>query len=117
MDAKRLLAEATTLAHPDPNLPLSLFTDASQHSIGSVLMQRQNGKFVPLGYFSRHLPIEKANWAVYRKELLACQASVRYFISEIYGYLSKLGLGLANTLFYPGNHASHLPKHSLILVS
>ena len=48
-------------------------------------MQRQYNKYVPLGYFSRHLPVEKSNWAVYRKELLGAQASVRYFISEIYG--------------------------------
>ena len=84
-DAKNLLAKATTLAHQDPNLPLALYSDASQHSIGAVLMQKQGHKYVPLGYFSRHLPVEKESWAVYRKELLSAQASIRYFISEIYG--------------------------------
>ena len=84
-DAKQLLINATELAHMDPNLPLALFTDSSDHSIGGVLMQQQGHKYVPLGYFSRHLPTDKANWAVYRKELLAAQASLRYFISDIYG--------------------------------
>ena len=85
MDAKTLLKNVTELAHMDPNLPLALFTDSSDHSIGAVLMQQQGQKYVPLGYFSKHLSIEKANWAVYRKELLACQAGLRYFISDIYG--------------------------------
>ena len=57
-DAKKLLVQAAELAHPDPSLPLALMTDASQHSIGAVLMQRnRTGKWTPLGYMSRHLPI------------------------------------------------------------
>ena len=84
-DAKTMLVNATELAHLDPNLPLALFTDSSDHSIGGVLMQQQGQKYVPLGYFSKHLSVDKANWAVYRKELLAAQASLRYFISDIYG--------------------------------
>ena len=85
INAKKLLINATELSFQDPDLPLALFCDASDHSIGGVLMQEQAGKFKPLGFFSRHLPVEKASWAVYRKELLAAQASLRYFISEIYG--------------------------------
>ena len=85
-DAKKLLVQAAELAHPDPSLPLALMTDASQHSIGAVLMQRnRTGKWTPLGYMSRHLPIEKVNWSTCRKETLAAQAGLRYFITEIYG--------------------------------
>ena len=55
-NAKKLLTQATELSHPDPNLPLALMTDASQHSVGAVLMQlEKTGKWSPLGYFSRHL--------------------------------------------------------------
>ena len=85
-DAKELLKKAAELAHPDPSLPLALMTDASQHSIGSVLMQQsKQGKWHPLGYMSRHLPFDKVQWSTCRKELLAAQAGLRYFISEIYG--------------------------------
>ena len=85
-DAKKLLAQAAELTHPDPNLPLALMTDASQHSIGAVLLQRShNGKWSPMGYMSRHLPIDKIQWSTCRKELLAAQAGLRYFITEIYG--------------------------------
>ena len=61
-------------------------TDASDHSIGAVLMQKaKNGKWQSLGYFSKHLGPDKANWATYRKEILAAQAGLRHFITEIYG--------------------------------
>ena len=85
LDAKKLLINATKLGYQDPNLPLELYCDASDHSVGAVLMQVQSGKRVPLGYFSRHLPIEKTHWAVYRKELEAARSGIRYFIEEIYG--------------------------------
>ena len=86
LDAKLLLKQAAELSHPDPQLPLALMTDASQHSVGSVLLQRaRNGKWTPLGYMSRHLPVDKARWSTCRKELLAAQAGLRYFITEIYG--------------------------------
>ena len=55
IDAKKLLINATKLGYQDPNLPLALYTDSSDHSIGAVLMQVQDGKQVPLGYYSRHL--------------------------------------------------------------
>ena len=86
LDAKLLLKNAAQLSHPDPGLPLALMTDASQHSIGAVLLQRSlTGKWTPLGYMSRHLSIDKVRWSTCRKELLAAQAGLRYFIGEIYG--------------------------------
>ena len=78
VDAKQLLISAAELTHPDPSLPLALMTDASQHSIGSCLMQRsRSGKWFPLGYMSRHLSIDKCKWSTCRKELLAAQAGLR----------------------------------------
>ena len=85
-DSKKLLTRAAELCHPDPQLPLALMCDASDHSVGSVLLQQsKSGKWFPLGYMSRHLSIDKSRWSTCRKELLAAQAGLRYFISEIYG--------------------------------
>ena len=67
-DAKTLLKQSAELTHPDPNLPLALMTDASQHSVGAVLMQKHKSSWRPLGFFSRHLSMDKVNWAVYRKD-------------------------------------------------
>ena len=86
VDAKTLLIKAAELSHPDPKLPLALMCDASDHSIGSVLLQQgKNGVWTPLGYMSKHLSIDKTRWSTCRKELLAAQAGLRYFINEIYG--------------------------------
>ena len=85
-DSKKLLIQAAELSHPDPQLPLALMCDASEHSIGSVLLQQaKTGKWYPLGYMSRHLSLDKVKWSTGRKELLAAQSGLRYFISEIYG--------------------------------
>ena len=85
-DAKSLLINAAELTHPDPNKPLALVTDASQTSVGAALVQQStNGVWAPLGYFSRHLPIDKTKWATYRLELLAVQSALRHFVNEIYG--------------------------------
>ena len=80
LDTKQLLIQAAELTHPDPNLPLALMTDASDHSIGSCLMQQEKGVWRPLGYMSRHLPLDKVKWSTCRKELLAAQAGMRYFM-------------------------------------
>ena len=85
-DAKKLLIQAAELSHPDPTLPLALMCDASDHSIGSVLLQQsKSGKWTPLGYMSKHLSVDKCRWSTCRKELLAAQSGLRYFINEIYG--------------------------------
>ena len=67
MSAKSLLINAAELTHPDPNKPLALVTDASQASVGAALLQQaENGAWMPLGYFNRHLPVDKTKWATYR---------------------------------------------------
>ena len=52
-DAKQLLVNATTLAHPDPNAKLALTCDASQIGIGGFLEQYsvRHNKWEPLGFF------------------------------------------------------------------
>ena len=51
-----MLKDAVELSHPNPNYPLALFSDASDHSIGGTLtMLTPEGEFKPLGYYSAHL--------------------------------------------------------------
>lgn len=52
---KNNLLEATLIAHPDPEAELALFTDASEVAIGSVLQQRSQDSWQPLGFFSRKI--------------------------------------------------------------
>lgn len=69
---KDLLSKAPVLAHPNPNMPYILKTDASNYAMGAVLLQESNdGQEHPIGYFSRKMSLPETNYPVYDKELLA----------------------------------------------
>lgn len=76
---KKLLADATTLAHPVANAQLSLVTDASDVAVGAVLQQHLNGKVEPLGFFSRKLTPTESKYSTYDKELLAIYSAIKFF--------------------------------------
>ena len=85
-EAKQMLEEAVELGHPDPNLPLALFSDASDLSVGgSLQMMQPDGSYKPLGYYSAHLNETQKKYSVFKKELLAAFKSLRHFLPEIYG--------------------------------
>ena len=84
-EAKQLLMAACQLVHPDPNSPIALTTDASSHAIGGVLEQFNNGKWEPLGFWSKSLKDDKAKWSTFRRELYAIQQSLRHFSTETQG--------------------------------
>ena len=58
-NAKKLLMLATKLVHPDPNAPIALRCDASKYALGAVLESFQDNRWVPLGFWSKHLPKNK----------------------------------------------------------
>ena len=59
---------------------------ASDYAIGASLEQRgKDGRFHPLGFFSRHLSQDKQKWSTYRKELFACVQGLRHFLPDFYG--------------------------------
>ena len=84
-DAKAHLADAATLAHPLEHAQLALFTDASNIGIGACLQQWQNGKWVPLGFFSRHLQPSQKRYSTFDRELLAAHLSAIHFRHLIEG--------------------------------
>ena len=85
-EANQMLGEAVQLAHPNPNFPLALFTDASDHSVGgSLQMLHPDGSFRPLGFYSAHLSETQRKYSVFKKELLGAFKSLRHFLPEVYG--------------------------------
>nr|XP_039273933.1 uncharacterized protein LOC120347886 [Styela clava] len=49
--SKNALSDFALLNHPDPEAEISLAVDASGDSIGSVLQQKRNNQWEPLGFF------------------------------------------------------------------
>jgi len=45
--------------------------DASEHTIGGVLSQEQEGKWKPIAFLSRTMQLAERNYEIYNKELLA----------------------------------------------
>ena len=46
-------------------------TDTSEHAIGGVLSQEQDGKWKPIAFLSRTMRPAEWNYKIYNKELLA----------------------------------------------
>ena len=85
-EAKEMLRNAVELYHPNPNYPVMLFTDASDHSVGgSLQMLDPNGQFHPLGFYSAHLNDTQKKYSTFKKELLGAHKSLRHFLPEVYG--------------------------------
>ena len=81
-----MLSEAVEICHPAPTLPLALFTDASDYSVGgSLQMMGPDGTYKPLGFYSAHLSPTEKKYSVFKKELLGAFKSLRHFLPEVYG--------------------------------
>ena len=68
---KELLTSSPVLAYPQGYAPFILDTDASNHGIGAILSQIQDGVERPIVYCSRTLSKSERNYCTTRKELLA----------------------------------------------
>lgn len=85
-EAKEMLMNAAELYPPNPNYPVVLFTDASDHSVGGLLqMMSPDGIFHPLGFYSAHLTPTQKKYSTFKKELLGAHKSLRHFLPEVYG--------------------------------
>ncbi|GBN40108.1 Transposon Ty3-I Gag-Pol polyprotein [Araneus ventricosus] len=76
---KNDLANATLLSFPNSELPLSLFTDASDTAIGAVLQQYENSTWKPIAFYSKKLNDTQQNYSTYDRELLGIYLSVKHF--------------------------------------
>jgi len=62
-------------------------TDISEHAIGGVLSQEQEGKWKPIAFLSRTMQPAERNYEIYDKELL-------YYNSKTLEWISKKNLVL-----------------------
>ena len=86
-EAKELLMQATTLAHPNPSYSLALTCDASKIGIGGFLEQYNphSKLWEPLGFFSRRLPADKQRWSTFKRELYSVHQAMRHFHQDFVG--------------------------------
>ena len=80
-EAKDLLRSVSTLAHPMPDVPLSLMVDASDFAVGGVLHQHtpNTDAISPIAFFSKKLSPAQTRYSTYDHELLAIYLSIRHF--------------------------------------
>ena len=77
--ANEMLANATTLNHPDPSSHIALITDASDTAIGAVLEQKVQGNWQPLAFLSKKLKTAEQKYSTYDRELLAIFLGIKHF--------------------------------------
>lgn len=82
---KQKMISTPILSFPNETGEFILDTDASNHGIGAVLSQLQDGNEKVIAYFSRVLSKTEKNYCVTRRELLAIVASVKSFHHYLYG--------------------------------
>ena len=87
---KEALTSPPILAMPDDNGEFVLDTDASDHTIGAVLSQIQDGTEKVIAYASRSLDKREVNYCITRKELLAIVYSLKYFKQYLMGRHFKI---------------------------
>ena len=76
---KQAMITAPVLGYPKSEDLFVLDTDASDHSIGAVLSQVQNGKEVVIAYGSMALNNQQRRYCTTRKELLALVTFLNHF--------------------------------------
>jgi RNase H-like domain found in reverse transcriptase len=76
---KQLVCAATSLAHPDPAVGISLAVDASDTHVGVVLQQGRGTSKQPLAYYSKKLDAAQRRYSAFDHELLAAYLGICYF--------------------------------------
>jgi hypothetical protein len=84
-ELKRRLTESPVLALPRDGCRYIVDTDASDHGIGAVLQQEQEGEERVIAYASRLYSDSEKRYCVTRKELLAVVYFLRYFRQYLLG--------------------------------
>ena len=84
---KESLTTIPLLTYPDPNLPYTLYTDASDHCVGACLTQVSeiDGVEKPLYFLSHRLSDTQTRWATIEKEAFAIYFALKKLDHYLHG--------------------------------
>ena len=78
-ELKKALVNAVTLAHRSRTSKISINTDASGTAVGGALHQLIDGKYRPVGFYSKRLSSTQAVYSTFDRELLAAYQAELHF--------------------------------------
>ena len=82
---KEKLCDTTSLSFFNLNKPCSIISDASDHGLGAVLLQEENGVQRPIAFASRSLSDQEKKYAATERECLALVFAVSKFHNYLFG--------------------------------
>ncbi|KRH92766.1 putative LTR retrotransposon, partial [Pseudoloma neurophilia] len=105
------IKQHTLLTFPEPSQPYDLYCDASDHSIGAVLVQ--NGKTV--GLYSYKLNTTEQNYSICEKECYSIFKAMNYFKTIIFGSKVKVLTDNRNITFPKNINSNRVQRWFSIL--
>ena len=82
---KEALIDSSVLKHPDCNSPFIVDKDASENSLGAVLLNIVNGVEYPVAFASRVLTPAECRYSTTKREALAIIQAMKWFKLYIWG--------------------------------
>ena len=79
---KKVVETEVLLAYPDFNRPFHIYTDASDHQLGAVIMQDKN----PIAIYSRKINAVQSRYTTTERELLSTTEICKEYTNILLGY-------------------------------
>ena len=83
-EIKKLLVSPPVLKAPTSDGLFRLKSDTSREGVGGTLLQKQEDKWVVLGYHSKRLPKSAKNFGVTKLELTRLLINIHGFMQQIF---------------------------------
>ena len=84
-ELKEAISQNVLLSYFDLTKPCTIVSDASDHGLGAVLLQEQQGILKPIAFASRSLSIQERKYATTERECLSLVFAVTKFHNYIFG--------------------------------